>query len=542
MEDTSPASRGAMTSPPDPRELEDLAARIADDEAVDWRLLARLDARAADSGAGLHELNDLAQAFRTVQLHPVPTDRRAIQFRFAGLEVLEKLGEGTQGEVWRARDPMLDQQVALKLRKLDSGVLAHQFLREGRQLARVRHANVVSVYGAAIENGRAGLWMELLRGESLHALVREQGALPADEVIGIGLSLCRALTAVHRDGLVHGDIKAGNVLRDDAGRIVLTDFGAARDWRSARDQVVVSGTLAYLAPEVLTGADATPSSDLYALGVLLFYLASGRLPVEADNIETLLRRLHEAKRPRLRELAPQVPSRLAALIERALALDPAKRPASAVAFAQALAQLAAPRGWATRFGALALGLAFTACVLGAFALWRSSGAPLTNVDASLQRLRTGANEALVSGSPVALGDRLALRLSSSQALWVYVFDDDGSGSTAVLFPLDAAHANPVAASEERWLPGAGLSWQIDRASAQEEFLVLASPRPLTAIENYAAELQRPQLPGVVRGAMTLAAAPETGELHSAGLRKLIAAARLQPGVREWHWQLPAKGN
>jgi hypothetical protein len=142
---------------------------------------------------------------------------------------------------------------------------------------------------------------------------------------------------------------------------------------------------------------------------------------------------------------------------------------------------------------------------------------------------------------VALGDRLALRLSSTQSLWVYVFDDDGSGTAAVLFPLDAAHANPVAAGEERWLPGTGLSWQIDRAAAQEEFLVLASPQPLTAIETYAAELQRPQLPGVARGTMTLAAAPETGELHSAALRKLIVTARLQPGVREWHWQLPARG-
>ncbi len=141
--------------------------------------------------------------------------------------------------------------------------------------------------------------MELVRGESLQALVAAQGPLPADEVIGVGLSLCRALTAVHRDGLVHGDIKAGNVLRDDSGRIVLTDFGAARDWREARCDVVVSGTLAYLAPEVLAGGAATPASDLYSLGVLLFFLASGRLPLEIDDAETLLQGLRDGRRRRL---------------------------------------------------------------------------------------------------------------------------------------------------------------------------------------------------------------------------------------------------
>ncbi len=148
--DTSLHAGPEMPSPPDPRDLEDLAARIADDAAVDWRLLARLDARAADTGAGLHELSGLAQAFRAVQVRAPLRESRRVLFRFAGLDVLEKLGEGAQGEVWRAHDPLLDQQVALKLRRLDSPVLAHQFLREGRKLARVRHANVVGVYGAAV--------------------------------------------------------------------------------------------------------------------------------------------------------------------------------------------------------------------------------------------------------------------------------------------------------------------------------------------------------------------------------------------------------
>jgi len=530
-----------MTTPPSQRELEDVAARIADDEAIDWRLLARLDARSHDAGAGLHELADLAQAFRSVQIHPLTPESQSLQFRFAGLEVLEKLGEGSQGEVWRARDPLLDQQVALKLRKLDSGVLAHQFLREGRQLARVRHANVVSVYGAAIENGRAGLWMELVRGESLHQLLRGHGPLPPDEVIGIGLSLSRALIAVHRDGLVHGDIKAANVLRDDAGRIVLTDFGAARDWRDSGGEMVVSGTLAYLAPEVLEGGAATPVSDLYALGVLLYYLCSGRLPAEAPDIPGMLARLHAGERPRLRDLCPQVPARFAALIDRALSLDPARRPASAHAFAQALADLADPPRRINGFTALALGLGLAACAAGGLALWQQRSAGLANVEASLQRMGSGATEALSNGSAVGVGDRLALRLSTTQPLWVYVFDDDGTGTAALLFPLDAKATNPVLPGHEVWLPGNGLSWQVDRAAEMEEFLVLVSSHPLPKIEQFVADWARPHAPaGVTRGALTLAAAPQTGELRSSQLRAAMLAAASEADVREWHWQLPSR--
>lgn len=539
--DTSLHASPVMPSPPDPRDLEDLAARIADDAAVDWRLLARLDARAADTGAGLHELSGLAQAFRAVQVRAPLRESRSVLFRFAGLDVLEKLGEGAQGEVWRAHDPLLDQQVALKLRRLDSPVLAHQFLREGRQLARVRHANVVGVYGAAVEQGRAGLWMELVRGESLQALVAAQGPLPADEVIGVGLSLCRALTAVHRDGLVHGDIKAGNVLRDDSGRIVLTDFGAARDWREARGDVVVSGTLAYLAPEVLAGGAATPASDLYSLGVLLFFLASGRLPLETDDAEALLQGLRDGRRQRLPALAPHLPPRLLRLIERTLDLDPARRPAGAQALADALGDLAAPRGRRVlHLGMAAVGLAFAACVLGAFALWRAPIASLAGVEAHLHRLGPAAGAALLSGDRVAVGDRLALSLGSTEALWAYLYNDDGSGSAAQLFPIDAAHGNPVAAGTPRWLPGEGLSWQIDRAAVQEEFLLVLSPQPLPALESLGAAWQRPREPAAPsRGALRLAGAPETLTLRSAQLREVLALAQREPGVRVWHWQLRA---
>jgi len=181
--------------PPEQNDLEQLAARIADEQPVDWR---ELDADTA-SVSGLREIEQLAQGFRHLQVSAVaPKTPTSNRFMFGNLQVLEPIGSGAQGEVWRAYDPLLDLQVALKLRKVESGVLSNQFLEEGRRLARVRQANIVSVYGAAIHGARAGIWSELVRGSPVSELLAEHGVFPGEEVRGIGLDLCHALAAVHR--------------------------------------------------------------------------------------------------------------------------------------------------------------------------------------------------------------------------------------------------------------------------------------------------------------------------------------------------------
>ena len=144
---------------------------------------------------------------------------------------------------------------------------------EGRLLARLRHPHIVSVYGAARIDGQVGLWMEFLRGRTLAQAVATDGALPTRKVAEIGAALCDALAAVHKAGLVHRDVKAQNVMLADDGRVVLMDFGAGGDLRHVG--LDMAGTPLYLAPEVARGAPASPQSDIYSLGVLLRYAATG---------------------------------------------------------------------------------------------------------------------------------------------------------------------------------------------------------------------------------------------------------------------------
>ena len=149
--------------------------------------------------------------------------------QWAHLTILEKIGEGEFGDVYRAHDSKLQIDVALKLSANDAGqsLDASKVLDEARLLARVRHPNVVRIYGADHKQGRVGLWMDLVQGRTLEELTKTQG-FGASEAINIGIELCRALAAVHSVGVLHGDIKAHNVIRRDGGQIVLVDFGAGR--------------------------------------------------------------------------------------------------------------------------------------------------------------------------------------------------------------------------------------------------------------------------------------------------------------------------
>ena len=218
---------------------------------------------------------------------------------WGSLRVLERVGQGAFGDVYRAWDSRLDREVALKLiRRLESlDSIASHVIDEGRLLARVRHPNVVTVYGADRIDGRVGLWMEFVRGRTLEAVLREQGPFGAEEATLIGLDLCRALSAVHGAGLIHRDVKAQNVMREAGGRIVLMDFGTGRDDLSDRP-ADVAGTPLYVAPEVLGGAPATAESDIYSVGVLLFHLVTGSYPVKGRTAADL-REAHGQRAPRV---------------------------------------------------------------------------------------------------------------------------------------------------------------------------------------------------------------------------------------------------
>ncbi|HEX7184464.1 MAG TPA: protein kinase [Thermoanaerobaculia bacterium] len=320
--------------------LLDLAASIADGEAVDWAVVEG-SARGEEKAVvrALRDIAGIAEAHRSWQAEPLAGDI-ADPERWGDLEILGRLGEGSYGDVYCARDPRLDREVALKLLRdggtEDSGDRA---VREGRLLARVHHTNVATVYGADRRDGRTGIWMELISGRTLAELVREQGPFGAREAALIALDVCRALAAVHAQGIVHRDIKAQNVMRAKGGRIVLTDFGIGRELRqedAGGDERSLSGTPLYLAPEIFAGQKASVQSDLYSLGVLLYHLVTGKFPVRGVSLADI-RRAHEQGEVRLlRDERPDLPEPFIRVVERALSPDPSKRYSSAGAFEQAL--------------------------------------------------------------------------------------------------------------------------------------------------------------------------------------------------------------
>lgn len=261
--------------------------------------------------------------------------------RWGPLVIQSLLGRGSFGEVFVARDTRLDRLVALKLLRVpaDSGQRSvEEMLREGRLLARIQHRNVATVFGADLHDGRVGLWMELISGETLADTVRRRGALGAREAALIGVDVCRALAAVHARDILHRDVKAQNVMRAEGGRIVLMDFGIGREvGREDSASGSISGTPLYLAPEVLSGGRASVQSELYSLGALLFHLVTGRFPVEGRSFGEIADCHRRQRFNRLIDLRSDLPRALVDCIERAIAPAPEERFTSAGEMESALA-------------------------------------------------------------------------------------------------------------------------------------------------------------------------------------------------------------
>ena len=303
---------------------------------------------------------------------------------------------GTFGTVYRAVDSTLQIEVALKIIRPRPGVPFdyERTLQEARRLARVSHPDVVRVFAAERIGDEVGLSMELVEGKTLDAIVRDQGPFSASEASLIGMDLCRALAAVHGAGLLHGDIKAHNVMRANGGRTMLMDFGAGRELsvEPVAPGSDFAGTPIYLAPEVFAGASRTPASDIYSLGVLLYFLVTGSYPVDGAT-RTEIRRLHDqrgSRRP-LRDVRPDLPDGFIRVVERALAEDPRQRFESAGSLEAALASPIAPpssgpggspsgqrrHGWSAIAAAIVIVVGLAAVL--AFIDWGSlgSGAPGT---------------------------------------------------------------------------------------------------------------------------------------------------------------------
>ena len=329
----------------DDRALVDAAASVADGAPVDWvSAELRTDAATRRLVRHLRLVESIASLHRSIpdyEPESPPSSREATQQPGAAgphwgrLSLLDRIGKGTSCEVYRAWDTALHREVALKLLHDDGDhTQAHaRLLEEARRLARVRHAHVVQVYGAEQHDNRVGLWMELVRGESLEQTVQARGSFGGREAALVGLDLCSALAAVHGAGLLHRDVKAQNVMRESGGRLVLMDFGTGEEL-SGTNRLV--GTPLYLAPEIFRGQRASVQSDIYSLGVLLFYLVTGKFPVVAGSMEQLARAHAHRERQPLRDLRPDLPEAFVATVERALDSDPSRRFQSVGDFESAL--------------------------------------------------------------------------------------------------------------------------------------------------------------------------------------------------------------
>ena len=298
---------------------------------------------------------------------------------WGSLTILSSVGKGRFGEVFVAWDPRLHRRVALKLLYASSSSLASptRAIDEARLLARVRHQNVLTVYGAECVGDSVGIWTEFIEGRTLEQLLTERGRLDPDEVMAIGANLAQALGAVHDAGLLHRDIKAQNVMRETGGRIVLMDFGAGHDLElsPARDGDY-TGTPLYLAPEVLAGGAASHASDIYALGVLLFHLLTDSHPVTGRTLEDVRAAHRDGHVKQLSDVRPDVPDGLRRAIDRSLAADPAERFATAIELSVAcapagLAGVAPPR-WSRAQLAM---VGILAVIVTAAIVWALRGVP-----------------------------------------------------------------------------------------------------------------------------------------------------------------------
>lgn len=247
------------------------------------------------------------------------------------LHNLVKVGSGGFSEVFRAWDTRLQREVALKLfwESASQGSEVDCLgSREARLLARIRHPNVVTVHGVDYISGRLGLWMEFIHGRTLASLLLDLGPLSALEAVLIGLDVCRAVAAVHGSGLLHLDIKAQNIMREEGGRIVLMDFGVSQDLPKPSlvlRERKLSGTPLYMAPELLRGEKATVQSDIYAIGILLYHLVTVSYPIHGGSLSELRAAHRRGESKLLRDQRYDLPEAFLQSIERALAAEAAER-------------------------------------------------------------------------------------------------------------------------------------------------------------------------------------------------------------------------
>ncbi len=240
------------------------------------------------------------------------------------------LGKGGMGAIYRATDLLLGTPVALKFLLSSSDDHVEQLINEVRMARSITHPTICRVYDIGQMESLHYFTMELIEGEDLASLLRRIGRLSTDKVLDIGRQLCEGLAAAHSKGILHRDLKPANIMIDRDGQIKITDFGLATSMDWLRSDAGPIGTLLYMAPEQFSGGDLCERSDVYALGMVLYELITGRTPFEHRDVIGLYREKIEKPIVPPKNILPEVPESLQSVILKSLAPDPSDRPTSAI--------------------------------------------------------------------------------------------------------------------------------------------------------------------------------------------------------------------
>jgi serine/threonine-protein kinase len=249
--------------------------------------------------------------------------------RIGRYELIERVGRGGMGVLYRGRDPVLEREVAIKVMSgdfsADEGARA-RFFREARAAARLQHRNIVTIYEFAEDHGTPYIAMEFLRGRSLAARMSMDPPLTLVQKLDIVTQLCTGLHYAHEQGIVHRDVKPGNIWLMDDGTVKLLDFGIAKIAASTMTHGgSVLGSAAYMAPEQVAGREIDGRADVFAAGVVLYELIARRKPFEGDAPTAVMMKIIHDEPPPIRHFAPEIPATLVNAITKALYKDPDRR-------------------------------------------------------------------------------------------------------------------------------------------------------------------------------------------------------------------------
>lgn len=317
-------------------------------------------------------------------LEPVlePSSRGSFLGRLGDLEIRREVGRGGMGVVYEALDPTLNRKVAVKTLSphlLGDAMAKARFVREAQAAAALTHENVVAIHAISEAAGRPYLVLQFIEGESLAQRLNREGRLPFEEVVRLGMQAAKGLAAAHERGLIHRDIKPGNLMLDRSGTLRIADFGLARQMNqdSITEAGSFAGTPAFMSPEQIAGMPLDARSDLFSLGVTLYYASTGVLPFAAESPFAVADQVRQARPKPLREVNPNLPAWFCRLVECLMEKEPERRPASAAEVAELLERRRAPRALSTaRRWWVALAAA-CALLLGLLVIWqeRGSGRP-----------------------------------------------------------------------------------------------------------------------------------------------------------------------